>query len=256
MARERYLINAGEDTIHAKDDEPQTPKQKRDNWWYYHKGPLVVIVLVAALLFSIVYSVVSKVQPDYTVALMTSYSMSSSGIEELERCIAEYANDRNGDGRVEVSVVNYVFLTNPTSTEQAEFQEAQIMKFSADCALNESMIFFHDAAAFEFMESEFSGMFQYNDGTPMPEDGTDFSNAMRPWSDFKAFSNFVPEPPEDDAYTSEILTELYQRLRVSVRAAEGSSIEKSEKNMAYYDDSMKLYSRLLADEPFYSGEEE
>lgn len=250
MARERYLVNAGEDTIHANIKEPQTSKEKRENWWFYHKGPLTAAVLVAAVVFSIVYSVVSKVEPDYTVALMTSYGMSTSGIEELERCVEEYADDRNGDGRVEVTVVNYVFSVNPTSTDQ----QAQIMKFAADCTTNESMIFLHDEDAFDALEGDYKGLFQYNDGTPMPDNALDFENAMRPWSDFKAFTQFVPDPPEDDAFTSEILTELYQRLRVSIRTAEGSSIEKSEKDMAYYEDSMKLYNRLQAGEPLRSGE--
>ena len=33
-------------------------------------------------------------------------------------------------------------------------------------------------------------------------------------------------------------------LRVSLRAAEGSSIERSEEDMAYYEDSMALFDRL------------
>ena len=34
MARERYLINAGEDTIHSNEIKLVTAKDKRENWWY------------------------------------------------------------------------------------------------------------------------------------------------------------------------------------------------------------------------------
>ena len=46
-----------------------------------------------------------------------------------------------------------------------------------------------------------------------------------------------------------MISELFSRLRVSVRAAEGSSIEKKEKDMDYYNDSMALFERMKNDEP-------
>lgn len=245
MARERYLVNAGEDTIHKNEIKPETPREKRQNWWFYHKGHVIGCVVAAAVLFSIIYSIVSKVEPDYTVALLTSYSMPSVGTDELERCISAYADDRNGDGKVVVSVVNYTFSSTTAATpEMAQQQQAELTKFVADCTANDSMIFLHDESAFSALENNFEGFFRYNDGTSMPENAHDFTNAMRPWTDFTAFSEFVPETGEDTNFTGEILTELFQKLRVSVRASEGSSIEKKEKYMKYYEDCLELYSRL------------
>ena len=45
MARERYLLDDTEDTIHKNEIKPQTAADKRKNWWDYHK----VHVLLAAL---------------------------------------------------------------------------------------------------------------------------------------------------------------------------------------------------------------
>ena len=36
MARERYLLDDTEDTIHEKRNKPQTAADKRKNWWDYH----------------------------------------------------------------------------------------------------------------------------------------------------------------------------------------------------------------------------
>lgn len=255
MAREILLHDAGEDTIHANEIKLVTPQQKRRNWWYYHRTPLIVGILAFALVFSLVYSIVSKVKPDYTIALLTSYSMPESGTSELERCIAAYADDRNGDGQVKILVSNYVFSSTAAATaEEAQQREAEMVRFVADCTTNESIIFLHDEEAFDCLKDNFEGVFQYNDGTAMPDDAKDYENAMRPISEFRAFSEFQPVTEADDPFTPDILRQLYDKLRVSLRTAEGSSIERSEKDMAYYEDSLKLHQCLETAEPPEKGE--
>lgn len=251
MARERYLINAGEDTIHTNEIKPETPKQKRENWWFYHKGPLIVILLAAVVVASIIWSVASQVEPDYTVALMTSYGMPEIGVEELERCIAAYADDRNGDGKVKVEVANYTFGTQG-SLDQAERMQVDLARLTVDITTHDSVIFLHDEAAFDALKDDFGGFYQYNDGTQMPEDAGDYENAMRPWTDIKAFDQFVPEVPESDSFTSENLVTLYRRLRVSVRGTEGS-LEKDKKALEYHQACMDLLHRLETGEPVESA---
>ncbi len=247
MARERYLVNAGEDTIHQNEIKLVTGKDKRQNWWYYHKIHLLVAVLVVALVGSFVYSMVTKVTPDYTIALLTSYTMPETGLNQLEDYIATYADDRNGDGQVSINLTNYVYATG-SDADYAQ-KEAAIVRFMADASSNEVMIYLHDEEAFDALESNFEGFFQYTDGTPMADDATDYENAMTPWEDIAAFANFEPVTEEGEMYTADILSELYGRLRVSCRVAEGSSIEKNEKDMEYYESSMALFERLKNDEP-------
>ena len=83
----------------------------------------------------------------------------------------------------------------------------------------------------------------------MPEDATDYENAMYSWDDIAAFANLQPVGSEDGMSTPEMISELFSRLRDSMRAAEGSSIEKKEKDMDYYNDSMALFERMKNDEP-------
>lgn len=249
MAREILLHDAGEDTIHANEITPQTALDKGKNWWYYHKVHLLVGIALIAILASILHSVLFRVEPDYTVALMTSYSMPQVGRSELERCISAYADDRNGDGRVTVSVVNYVFSNSvPANGEEAQIQQGEVTKFIADCSVNQSMIFLHDEEAFEAMKANFDGLFRYNDGSSMPDGANDFENVMRPCSEFSAFSEFTPETAEGEPYTADVLSQLFEKLRISVRDPVGSSIERSEKDMAYYEDSAALYQRLESGE--------
>lgn len=255
MARERLLINAGEETIHANEIRAETPEEKRKNWWYYHKGKVIALLLLAALAGSLLYSIFGRTKPDYTVAVMTSYTMPENGRQELERILAEYADDRNGDGQVVVNTACYVFSTTiPSTSDALQQQQAAVARFAGDILANESMIYIHNKEAFEFMKADFGGFFQYTDGSSMPEDAGDFENAMLPWSEFQALSGFVPVTAEGDAFDSEGLQQLYRELRFSFRQANGTSIEKSEKDMAYYRDCEAFYRRLLTGEKPASGE--
>lgn len=250
MARERYLVNAGDDTIHSHEIVPQTAKEKRENWWYHYKWHTIGIVIAVICVFSFVYSIVSKVEPDYTIALLTSYTMPSSGVSELERCITPYADDRNGDGKVKVAVTNYTISEDAVDYESLQVQQASFTRLIADITVNESMIFLHDESAFNDMQAEFEAFFLYNDGTTMPEGAEDFSNAMKNWSDIPAFESFAPETEDDDNFTGEMLNQLFNNLRVSFRACEGTSIEKKQKYIDYYEDSLELYRRLENAEPY------
>lgn len=256
MARERYLINSGEDTIHSKPIVPTTAKEKRENWWFHYKWHTIGITLGAIFVFAVAFSIISKVEPDYTIALLTSYTMPTAGLEEIERCITPYADDRNGDGKVKVTVTNYTISTETaTDYDAMQQQQAALTRFIADITVNESMIIIHDEAGFEAMQNEFTGFFLYNDGTTMAEDATDFENAMREWADFTAFDEFVPEAEEDATFSAETLDYIFRQLRVSVRAKEGTTIEKKQKYLDYYDDCLQLYSRLDSGTPYTASGE-
>lgn len=250
MARERYLLDQEEDTIHQNIIKPVTPKQKRQNWWYYNKVILIVVVFAAFIVGSVIYSVASQVEPDYVIGLITSYTMPEDGIQQLEKCITPYADDRNGDGKVTVNVVNYMFSSNTAEYEQFE---ASFVKFTADCTINESMIFLHDEQSFDLLKNNFEAFFLYNDGSTMPEGSFDFENAMTPWKDIKVLNDFQPETSENDLWSPEVYRQLYEKLRVSVRAAEGTSIEKDEKDLLYHQDSVKLFQRLKSGEALSEG---
>ena len=52
MARERYLLGAGEDTIHSGVIELKTAKDKRANWWFYHKNHLIIGIIMTIVVGS------------------------------------------------------------------------------------------------------------------------------------------------------------------------------------------------------------
>ena len=248
MARERYLINAGEDTIHSNEIKLVTAKDKRENWWYYHKRPNYPCHSGRCLACGFYPLYGNQSGPGlYHWPAHLLYHAGNRRAAAGRNVLPAYADDRNGDGKVVIQVSNYVMSDDASADPSA--QEAAWVRFTADASLNATMIYLHDSTAFSVLEGDFAGFFQYKDGTLMPEDATDYENAMYSWDDIAAFANLQPVGSEDGMYTPEMISELFSRLRVSVRAAEGSSIEKKEKDMDYYNDSMALFERMKNDEP-------
>lgn len=242
MARERYLLGAGEDTIHTNVIELKTAKDKRANWWYYHKNHLIFGIILAVIVGSLIYSIASKVDPDYSIALITSYNLPDDVLTALEEHIVPYADDRNGDGKTVVQMNNYVFGNVADSTDY-QAQQAAYARFAGDTSMGSCIIYMHDPEGFSSVEGDFPGFFQYNDGSPMPDEAHDYENAMRPWADFAGLADF-PSSTSLEKWTPEVLETLCAKLRVSVRTTVDSNLERSDKLMAYYEDSVALLDRL------------
>ena len=176
-----------------------TGKDKRKNWWYYHKVHLLVGIIVVGLVGSFIYSMVTKVNPDYTIGLLTSYSMPSNGLDQLEKCITPYADDRNGDGQVVVTVVNYVYSDDADA--DATQQQAAVVRFLADASSNTCMIYLHDQeASMLFPEAISAVCSSITTARPCRRMPTIVENAMLSWDEIPALAKFVPQTEEGDMY--------------------------------------------------------
>lgn len=251
MARERYLLNADEETIHSNKIELTTKSDKRKNWWHYNKTIVLVIIIVIAVIISFIYSIVSKVQPDYQIALLTSVSLPDETLTELEEYIALYGEDINGDGKVVVTINSYnLSASESSSTQDAYAQQAAAVRLTADLSEAESMIFMHDTVAFEYLvEMDIHGFFLYNNGDESPEDSEDYENMMIGWDDIKALSSFKASDYEsyDSTVSGDEITEYMGRYSFSFRGLNGS-LQKKNSNVDYSEASWELYQNLINDE--------
>lgn len=238
MARERYLLDGSEDTIHSNVIELKTAKEKRKNWWYYHKRPLLLAVIVIAVVVYAVLSIVTQPRPDYSIAILSSFSLSDEATAALEEHISHYADDRNSNGKAEVKIVSYTF----SNASAPEANQASFIRFAGDAENGDCMIYLCDEEALDWLGESMAGFFQYNNGDPMPETAVDFENAMRPWDSFQGLKNFAPAET-GSGWTPELVQELCGKLNVLVRAAGSGPLWKDEK-LAYHADSLQLLERL------------
>ena len=142
MANELYPRGAGES---LEEIGAQGKGKKWKNWWMRYRIHLLLVVVALILLGSLLFPLLRRAVPDYRVGLITSYTMPSEGVDQLEEVLACYADDRNGDGEVLVSVSTYNF---PSSVD-TQRRENILMRLEADCASNEVQVFFYEEAGFQ-----------------------------------------------------------------------------------------------------------
>lgn len=238
MARERYLIDDTEDTIHQNQIVPTTAGEKRANWWFYHKKHVIWGTIGVIAVVMIVYSIVSKVKPDYSVAIMTEYPIPNKLQLDIKEHLEQYADDRNGDGRIEVAVQLYRFNTSTKTDYDAAELQASFVKFAADSSAGDNVLFIYDDKSYEYLDTnDMSGFFAPVDG--MTEDYILFQ-------DMKGLSNLHAGHYAEDGATDESVMAVLGKLKVSVRSDEGSAFRKEEK-LQYREDTIELFRRLRDD---------
>lgn len=249
VAREHFFLDNQEDTIHSNQIELKTAKEKRANWWYYHKIQLGVIVVIVAIAVGIVYSVVSKVEPDYTIGLLTQDTYISDIVTRLEEELTEYADDRNGDGQVIVKIAQYA--VGSTSIDP-QIQQANTVRFMGDASNFDSVIYLCDSKSLEWAQTQAGGFFTYTDGTTPEEGATDYENMKVNWEDCKGLT--------DMDLTLNVLTDkqvlaYMGPLGLSIRSVEGTSFLNNEDDMEYYRDCQALAQRLIDGEKIEKSKE-
>ena len=175
MARERYLLHTGDEEIHDEDREIKlvTKKDKWDNFWFYYKKHMIVGIILVILAGVFIYDMATKVEPDYTVAMVVGDGyVSEQDTDELEKRLALYGEDLNGDGQTIVSVIVYNLMMGDSSQNvDPEMQTANIVKFVGDLSSNESAIFITDTVGYQYCQQDVgSEVLGHLDGTPVTGD--------------------------------------------------------------------------------------
>lgn len=129
--------------------EQEEKKRSRANWWYYHWGIVAVAAVLAVSVVYVAHGLLTTVDPDYTVAVVTAETLPDEAVQNLQTALEAYASDVNGDGIVLVQVNNYTWSANAALTD-ANVQMAGATQMNTDLANGESKIWvLEDPAGFE-----------------------------------------------------------------------------------------------------------
>ncbi len=239
MARERYLLNEEESSIHRNQIKPTTVKEKTENWWFHYKAHVITAVLIVAAAVSIVFSVINKDHPDYMVTVMTEFTLPAEMVQDIETHLEKYAEDLNEDGEVMVSVQALCFSTKASSEYEVSQLQASFVQFAADASAGDSMLFIYDDASYAYLnQNDLTGFF-----APVDETGKEYYL----WSEMKDL-----ETLELNAYAEnnsvENVKQIFGDLKVSIRTEDGAAFEKEEKR-EYHKACEEMFDRMLNNEP-------
>ena len=235
MARERYLLDKQESTIHANQIVPTTAKEKRANWWFHYKWKLISGILLGAVLISIVWSVVGREKPDYTVTIATEFGFPSELLVDLEPHFEQFADDRNGDGKVHVAVQHCLFNVNGTASYNANELQASFVRFAADATTGDSMIFFFDQTSYEYLlQDGLEGFF---------EPGNESGDGYLLWSDLESLKSLELVTYQHDGANAPAVQKVLGELNVAMRTEKGDAFKDAEV-VAYREDCIAYFERL------------
>ena len=147
VLRQEYGVEVRSIPRPAAPDKPLTAqeqkKRSRANWWYYNWGIVAVAAMVIVGVAYVAHGLLTTVDPDYTVAVVTAEALPDEAVQRLQTALADYAEDANGDGTVVVQVNNYTWSTDAALTDM-NGQMAGATQMNTDLANGESKIWILD----------------------------------------------------------------------------------------------------------------
>lgn len=237
MVKEKYLPF---EEPSKEEETPKTQKEIRkskwDNFWFYNKVKVWVGVLAAIMVGYTIWSMVSQIEPDYTVGMITKLQYSTDVIEALERQLSRYGEDRNGDGRVVVQIAEYV-MEDADNVIDPNVLAANVTRFAGDAQTRGDSLYIADLGSLKkYTEDEY--FLGYLTGEEIKEGAKTPEMEQISW------------PLQDAAfYTNEPVLEELQgdlaKLYFCVRANAGSVIEKHRSD---YDAGLELLDRIQKNE--------
>ena len=162
-----------------------TKQEKAANWWYYHKLYVGIAVIAVVLVVWMVHDVVTRVRPDYRVGYVGSSNLPTDTVTALENTLAAYCDDRNGDGKVVVELVQYnLDFDSESENTDAYTQMADVTRLSADLSSEDGpYIFIMQDTDYAQQFAETTGDLQYLDGTmPDTENVDEDDNVIVDWT--------------------------------------------------------------------------
>ena len=152
-------------------------KRSRANWWYYNWGIVAVAAMVVVGVAYVAHGLLTTVDPDYTVAVVTADALPDEAVQRLQTALADYPEDANGDGAVIVQVNNYIWSANASLTDM-NGQMAGATQMNTDLANGESKIWILDDP----------DGFEQAYGALSEKLGADWQTKLIPWSSQTALS--------------------------------------------------------------------
>ena len=153
VLRQEYGVQVRTIPRPAAPEKPLTAqeqkKRSRANWWYYNWGIVTVAAMVIVGVAYVAHGLLTTVDPDYTVAVVTAEALPDEAVQRLQTALADYAEDANGDGAVVVQVNNYTWSANASLTDM-NGQMAGATQMNTDLANGESRLWIlEDPEGFE-----------------------------------------------------------------------------------------------------------
>ena len=207
-----------------RDDVRASVRARRErwaNWWDYNlKWVILIGIAVVFVAYNFIGQYFFVTKPDYNVAVVAPYYLPEDTVNALQEALADYGEDRNGDGKVVVTLNVYTldYAEGETQTESdAYLTMAGTTKLATDVQGGLSSVFLlWDPAGFE----ESTGSLRYLDGSlPAADSDEDWWNMVYKWGDCPVLAgldlgSYGPDTTQSRSGSSqEYMSQFYVGMR-------------------------------------------
>ena len=206
----------------------KTPKEKFANFWHYSKWYVIATVAIVALIVFMVAQCVSKPKYDLKVVYFTYTPALDELTEPIAEYIEKYAEDIDGDGKVNVQIINCSVSDGQGSVmnRNTTLQKLQSILVAEESAL----LFITDEKADAYFEN-------------MSEGDKDFF-----YNTVKLDENFYKEVKTKEAYGT-----LPEGLSLSCRKIEETVLEDEDDAEKYYDVAKDIVEKIKKEQDSVVG---
>ena len=127
-----------------------------ENYWYHYKWHTIIGLFLAAVIAFSVWEIVTDVDYDYYVMLYTSRSETSVLEASLEKTLSMVGDDQNGDGKVNVQVINASYSDTENNKD---FLNSQSRMFMGELMSERTYLIVTDDTRFNQLEEKFENFF-------------------------------------------------------------------------------------------------
>lgn len=172
------------------DAETQAPavltfSEKWENFWYYYKWHTIIAVFLAVTLIIATAQCAEREKFDSEFVLFSYNTFTAAEMDAIEAGIEKHYPDLNGDGEVNVQLIDCSY----SDKELSDQQSAKKQKLTAVLAShNDALVFIVDDESFKFLEESHKGFF-VNIGLSQKEGRAE----PLPESFYKAVNETLPE---------------------------------------------------------------
>lgn len=205
MASYQYLRDIKPEDLQPEPQQQYTRKERMTNWWHYN-WKFVLMGAAAVLCGLMLLSDIMSAGPesDYTITAVGPQRLPQELCEALEQALTPYAADRNGDGKVVLTVQSLVLDYDPDSATQNEFAVADRMaaetQLTADFESGTSSLFL--LAQPQLFQAATSALL-YTDGTDPGSDedtSAQWRRMVYRWDDCPVLAQITFDSEEDAAW--------------------------------------------------------
>ena len=200
---------------------PKTPKEKWDNFWFQYKWYVIAVVATVVILTVLIAQCATKTEYDLKAVYFVYNTALDAQTEKVSDYLEKYADDTNGDGEINVQVVNVSFSK---TTGDSQYRYTMLSKLQAMLTGDENaMLYITDSETYDYINSLTQG------------------GALLDGEPFKLGDGFYT------ATESEQFSKLPEGLQISCRRISETTMENKKNAAKAYESANKLLEKLKSD---------